>query len=51
MLYDPVRYFPDLYPLAATPLSDPLDGICRLPGIFADGFESGDVSSWSGSIP
>ncbi len=34
-----------------TELSDPLDGICRLPRIFADGFESGDVSAWSGSIP
>ncbi|MCP4666012.1 MAG: hypothetical protein GY849_06565, partial [Deltaproteobacteria bacterium] len=34
-----------------TELSDPLDGICRLPRIFADGFESGGVSAWSGSIP
>ncbi len=34
-----------------TELSDPLDGICRLPRIFADGFESGDLSAWGASIP
>ncbi|MCP3997005.1 MAG: hypothetical protein GY722_18375, partial [bacterium] len=30
-------------------LSDPLDGVCPFNLIFADGFESGDVSAWNES--
>jgi len=33
-------------------LSDPLDGVCLLQlKLFANGFESGDVSAWDASIP
>ena len=31
--------------------SDPLDGLCPLTLIFMDGFESGDTTAWSSTVP
>ena len=32
-------------------LTDPTDFLVLSPDIFADGFEGGDTSMWSGSVP